>query len=221
MEQEKEAHAKKLAKVMKKHSKLQQALLDLRAEKADMTKELRDKLKAAQKSVKKKTALVEDMEQRWETLPKGLDRSKFLRIVADMSSSLRKQQEQIDAMVAKTNELLEESDAASKEVASTFEKLDKDVYKNARDSNKDLKDFSVKNYNTIVKLRETYGTLIEAVTQRGAVRKEQHDIAAKTAKLLRNAADKADSEQLAALESDVLEVLGEIEQMEGMLAADY
>jgi hypothetical protein len=197
----------KLAKVVRKHAKLR-AAADQQAEESQsaVVADLRAVCKALKKTLRAERAEAQALEREWERAPKGIDRSKFARVVTDMSTSLRKQQVQIDDTVRQIHEQQGTIDGTQEKVRATYSGVEESVYEQAK-----REQFAKEAYPRIIALREAYVSLVDTITNRGKTRREQHVLDARHAKLTKsvayfNEAGEGVVADLAALQADIKEI---------------
>jgi hypothetical protein len=194
----------KLARVVRKHAKLRTSLEELRANSStDQTLELKNTVKALKKALRASSAETAALERDWERCPKGIDRSKYARVVTDMSSSLRKQQVQIDDVHRQLHGQRSAIEVTKGSVKTVYNELEEHVYDQAKKES-----FAKDAYPRIIELREAYVGLVEVIEERGRTRREQHMLDARHAKLQKSVsyideADKAVSGDLQALKDEI------------------
>lgn len=179
-EQAQKEHEAKLAKLMKKHGKLKAEIDALSTTDVEQVQAIKAEIKALKKARRAKAAEGQQLTREWERCPKGVDRSKFARLVTDMSTSLRKQQIQIDDINRQTEEQLTCIQSSRSTVNGVYTKLEEDVFGLAKKDN-----FAKDAYSSVVRLREAYRSLVSNIEARGEVKRDQHATDARYAKLQR------------------------------------
>jgi chromosome segregation ATPase len=195
----KEELANKLAKVeTKREQLLEETESGAGTGREEQVATLRKDCKTVKRTIKERNAEIAKLQVQLDACPKDIDRGNFLRLIFDLTSNIRKQQEQIDKMKREIAEADAEINKLHDKIKTVFDVVEQQAFENATGAagagGKDGKEKKKKKddgtdvfgkdlFKKFFDLRKAYDELIAVIESRGGVRKEIHETEQHASKL--------------------------------------
>lgn len=111
-----------------------------------------------------------------KTMPKSVNRSKYVRRIMDIVANIDRQKETIKKTLAEVRQLQRETNKLSDTSLRAFALADELVFKTARDCRTDAKLDLGKVYKCVTGMREKFDQLIELIRETGKQKKQIRDL---------------------------------------------
>jgi hypothetical protein len=148
------------------------------------TLQLRASAKSLASEMKEKEDRITQLQNEWDSMPKDVDRASYVRKIMDIVRNVKKQQKEVDKILADITTLQKDintvSEALSRSFVVTEELIFREAQKEDTARDKDKEKMAAKeSYKLLIKLKESFESLISAIETTGSLRNQNRTIEAR------------------------------------------